>query len=113
MGEFLDPSSMSWEPVRPALTNGVTGKTLQKGPFKIVLTRVDPGGSFSGHSDPYGHFFFILSGRGRFRIEETCRDVGTGSAVTVLPGERHAYENIGEGEMILISMNLPPETLAR
>ncbi len=107
MGEFRDPSSIEWQPVRPDVARGVFGKALLSDPVRIVLTRVAPGGAFTEHRDGYGHFFFFLSGTGRVRVGERCEDVGAGAAVRVKAGQAHSYENTGASDLTLLSVNLP------
>jgi len=99
--------TLPWQPVRPALTHGVEGKTLRDGPTKVVLTRVLPGGSFKRHRDPYAHLFVCLEGRGRVSVEGQDYDVTAGTVVEVAAGEEHAYSNTGGEPLLLISMNLP------
>ncbi len=107
MGEFRDPSSIEWHPVRPDVARGVFGKTLLSDPVRIVLTRVAPGGAFTEHRDGYGHFFFFLSGAGRVRVGDRCEEVGAGTSVRVTAGEAHSYENSGDSDLMLLSVNLP------
>ncbi len=107
MGEIRDPSSIEWQPVRPDVARGVFGRTLLAGPVRIVLTRVAPGGAFTEHRDAYGHFFYFLSGTGRVRVGERCDDVGAGASVRVMAGEAHSYENTGDSDLTLLSVNLP------
>ena len=106
MGKRIDTNSLEWQPVRPELTSGVTGKLLRDGSTRIVLTRVEPGGSFPAHVDDYAHQFHFLSGSGVVQLEEQQLDVGPGVSVQVDAGELHGYENSGEDDLILISMNL-------
>lgn len=107
MENFQDIDSLPWGPVRPELTQGVTGKTLLDGPTKVVLTRVEPGGRFSLHRDPYGHLFYILEGHGHIQVGDRESAVSAGFVVQVEPGELHGYVNLGPDELLLLSLNLP------
>lgn len=108
MGEIFDADTLDWQPVRPDAARDVYGKALLDAGVKIVLTRVAPGGSFSPHRDPYGHMFYFLAGAGIVRVEEKEIPTGPGVVVRVAPGELHSYENTGDGDLTLISVNVPP-----
>lgn len=107
MGEMFDADTLEWQPVRPDAARSVFGKTLLDAGVKIVLTRVAPGGSFSPHRDPYGHMFYLLAGTGIVRVEEKTIPAVPGLVVRVAPGELHSYENTGDGDLTLISVNVP------
>lgn len=107
MAEFIEDDSLAWQPVRPEIAHGVSGKVLLAGPTRAVLTRVAPGGRFAPHCDPYAHLFYILSGQGEVIAGEERRAVGPGSVVRIAAGELHGYENGGEADLLLISLNLP------
>lgn len=109
MAEFFEDDSLAWQPVRPEITRGVFGKTLLAGPTRAVLTRVEPGGRFSRHRDAYDHLFYILSGSGEIIAGDVRRTVGPGAVVRIAAGEWHGYENCGDGELLLISLNLPAQ----
>jgi mannose-6-phosphate isomerase-like protein (cupin superfamily) len=109
MGNVVDTSSLPWELVRPNLAQGVEGKTLVADGFKVVLTRVAPGGRFTHHRDDYGHLFYFLSGEGLVSLGEERLMVGPGTAVQVDAGELHAYKNTGREDLVLISINLPAD----
>jgi quercetin dioxygenase-like cupin family protein len=107
LAEFLEDDALAWQPVRPEITHGVSGKVLLAGPTRAVLTRVEPGGRFAPHCDPYAHLFYVLAGLGEVLAGEERRVVGAGSVVRIEAGERHGYENNGETDLLLISLNLP------
>jgi quercetin dioxygenase-like cupin family protein len=107
MAEFLEDDSLAWQPVRPEITEGVSGKVLLAGATRAVLTRVAPAGRFAPHRDSYAHLFYILAGRGEVIAGEERRRVGPGSVVRIAAGELHGYENVGESDLLLLSLNLP------
>lgn len=111
MGKFIDAGSLTWKPVRPDVASDVFGKVLLDGPTKAVLTRVAPGGRFAPHRDPYGHLFYVLEGQGRVLVGKEEHAVGPGSAIRIVPGEEHGYENTGSGDLVLLSLNLPEKSL--
>jgi len=107
MAIWTDSTQQAWQPIRPELTNGVSGKLLLDGATKMVLTRLEPGGSFRPHRDSYGHLFHILAGSGRFRVEEQEQQLSAGMTLQVEAGELHGYENCAAEQLLLISLNLP------
>ncbi len=107
MGKVFDANSIGWQPVRPEVTDAVFGKTLLDGNVKAVLTRVAPGGKFRKHRDKYAHLFYFLSGEGVLLIGGEKFTVRTGHMAQIDAGELHGYENAGDEDLILISMNLP------
>lgn len=109
MGQIVETALLPWQPVRPHLAQGVEGKTLIADGVKVVLTQVKPGGRFVHHRDDYGHLFYFISGEGLVTLEEERLVVGPGVAVRVEAGELHAYKNTGGEDLVLISINLPPD----
>lgn len=107
MGHAFELSALEWQPVRPEITHGVFGKTMQDGKVKAVLTRVVPGGAFKLHRDKYAHLFYFLSGEGIVRVGEKQFAAHAGLVVQVDAGEEHAYENPGNADLMLLSLNLP------
>jgi quercetin dioxygenase-like cupin family protein len=107
MGTLFNVSTMEWKPVRPEITNGVSGKTILDGKVKAVLTRVAPGGKFAMHADAYAHVFYFLGGEGSVWIGGKQSEVRPGVVVQVDAGEAHAYENTGKDDMVLVSLNIP------
>ena len=106
MSRFIDTNDQDWQAVRPELTRGVSGKLLRDGATRIVLTRVVPGGLFPPHRDSYAHLFHFLSGVGVAQLGEQRIEVGSGICLQIDAGELHGYENSGEEDLLLISVNL-------
>lgn len=92
---------------KPDVARGVFGKTLLADGVKVVLTRVAPGGKFEMHRDDYGHLFYFLSGEGIVWVGEQQFAAHAGLVVQVSAGEDHAYENAGNEDLMLISLNIP------
>lgn len=107
MGRIRDINAEQWQPLRPELTSGVSGKLLHAGAIRVVLTRVAPGGEFRPHRDAYGHLFQILAGVGEVVIAAEVVAVAPGNCIEIEPGELHGYRNTGTGELLLLSINLP------
>ena len=106
MSEIFAADLLEWRQVRPEVTSGVYGRTLLDAGVRIVLTRVDPGGGFRPHRDPYGHMFYFLTGEGIIRVEENSAQAAPGLVVQVAPGELHSYENTGSSVLTLLSVNI-------
>ena len=107
MAEVFQSDSVAWEPVRPAIAQGVYGRTLLADGVKAVLTRVAPGGKFAMHKDNYAHLFYFLSGEGIVSVGEQHYEAQAGLVLRVAAGEAHAYENTGTEGLVLLSLNLP------
>ena len=111
MSKSKPTNQPDWQPVRPEISNGISGKLLVAAPMKTVLTKVEPGGVFQLHRDHYGHLFHILSGEGRFTVEGEDYHLTAGMSLQIQAGALHGYENCGEEELLLISVNRPVEHL--
>ena len=107
MGEVIDLEALDWKPVRQDIAHGVYGKPILDGLIKIVHTRVEPGGGFSPHQDRYGHLLYFLSGTGIVGAGKQRFDARAGLVVNISAGEEHFYQNTGEDDLILISLNIP------
>jgi quercetin dioxygenase-like cupin family protein len=89
------------------------GRTLLDEPVKVVLTSVAPNGKFKMHRDKYSHLFYFLGGQGIVRVGEKKIAVHPGVVVQIMEGEDHAYENTGDNDLVLISLNLPPSPVGK
>lgn len=107
MSKVFEISSIPWEPVRPEITTGILGRSLLDGDVKATLTRVAPGGKFRKHKDKYGHLYYFIQGEGTLQVGTEQLTVKPGLVVQIAPGEQHAYENTGPGDLLLLSLNLP------
>lgn len=107
MAKLIDTREQAWQPVRPELTAGISGKLLLDGATKVVLTKVEVGGVFRPHHDSYGHLFHILSGQALARVDAEEYLLSAGLSLQVAAGERHEYENCGQEELVLIAINFP------
>ncbi|MEW5717415.1 MAG: cupin domain-containing protein [Chloroflexota bacterium] len=109
MSQIFDATTLNWQPVRPEITRGVFGKTLLDGKIKAVLTRVAPGGKFEMHRDQYAHLFYFLSGEGKVWVGGKQFAARAGLVAQIDVGDDHAYENVGNEDLILLSLNIPVE----
>jgi quercetin dioxygenase-like cupin family protein len=109
-GRVIDPAEIPWQAIRPELTREVFGKSLlspQLTAVKAVLTRVAPGGEFAGHRDAYHHLLYFLEGEGEGWMGAERYPIRPGLAVEVPAGVEHGYRNDGQGDLLLLTLNLP------
>jgi mannose-6-phosphate isomerase-like protein (cupin superfamily) len=106
MSEVFQITALEWQPVRLDVARGVYGKTLLAEGAKLVLTRVEPRGKFSMHRDDYGHLFYFLEGEGIVCVGDKRYQAQPGLVVQVDAREEHCYENTGNQDLMLISVNL-------
>ena len=69
---------------------------------------LEPGQEQSAH----GHagatkFYFVLEGRGRFRLGEEERELGPGGLAWAAPGELHGVANPGPERLVLLVSMAP------
>lgn len=51
--------------------------------------------------------YYILEGNGRMMLESESQPVKAGDGIVILPGQKHAIENTGEGELVLLCCCTP------
>ncbi|MFX0113005.1 MAG: cupin domain-containing protein [Candidatus Hodarchaeota archaeon] len=103
-------NEMSWEILRKDFAKKVFGKTLipeELTDIKVVLTKVEPGGAFSLHKDPYYHILYFIEGEGEGWLEDETYQIKPGTVVNVPAGVSHGYKNMGEENLLLLTMNIP------
>ena len=108
MGRISEPTYLEGLPIRPDIAREVFGTAILDGPVKVVLTRVAPHGGVGRHRDGYGHLLYFLGGTGRGEVDGVEFLARPGVVVHIDPGEEHLYENTGDDDLTLISMNIPP-----
>jgi mannose-6-phosphate isomerase-like protein (cupin superfamily) len=105
---ILELSSLQWKESRPDVASAVFGhQFLPRGAMahSVSLTRVEPGGLFKTHSDDYNHVFYFIQGTGTGAIGEKSYQIKPGLTVEVTSGTPHKYENTGQSEMLLLTIN--------
>ncbi len=104
---------VEWLPLREDITNGVMSKPLIPEVFpsatKASLVRIEPGGGFATHKDPYRHVFYFLAGNGEVTVASEVYPVKAGSVVEIEAGDIHGYKNGGTQDMYLLSLNIPSD----
>jgi quercetin dioxygenase-like cupin family protein len=104
-------SRLSWLPLpsdKDVIHEDASYKVLfgQADGARSVMVRMQryPSG---GHTDTHFHgseeqLFYIIQGRGRFKVDEEEYIVGPGSIVFVPINTKHYYENSGESDLIFL-----------
>ena len=74
----------------------------------LAEARVAPGQSTQPHYHPKSEeIYYILHGVGRMRIGNECRDVGSGDAIAIPPGEPHSITNTGNKTLLFLCCCAP------
>jgi len=107
MNDDICATEQDWRPIRPDVARDAEGATLLESPVRLQIVRVAPGGGFAPHVDAFGHLFHFLEGQGTLRVEDRTYAIRPGLTARVAAGQSHAYENTGETELRLISVNIP------
>jgi mannose-6-phosphate isomerase-like protein (cupin superfamily) len=76
-----------------------------------VRSVAPPGGALPG---PHWHpvveqTFSVEEGMVRFRVDGRELVLGAGESVTVRPGQVYEFENAGEGRLVIVEEDRPPE----
>jgi quercetin dioxygenase-like cupin family protein len=71
------------------------------------VLRFAPGGSGELGPDEREEALFVLRGHGRLRLDGASHELEPETAVCILPGARYLVENIGSGELALVSVLVP------
>ena len=101
---------LDWKETRSDITTRVYGKSLLPKDWtkvKMTITKVEPGGKFPIHKDNYHHVFYFISGSGKGILEKEEYQIKPEMIVEVPAGKEHGYENTGNDDLILITVNLP------
>ena len=107
---FYELKELEWKTTRKDLTKDVFGKSLlpeESTNVKIVLTKVEPGGEFALHKDPYHHVFYFIEGRGVGWLGAETYEIKPDLVVEVPAGEQHGYKNTGKENIVLLTVNIP------
>jgi mannose-6-phosphate isomerase-like protein (cupin superfamily) len=74
----------------------------------LAEARIPAGGSTQEHYHPRAEeIYFITAGAGRMRIEGEIREVRTGDAIGILPGQKHKLWNTGGETLKLLCCCAP------
>ena len=74
----------------------------------LAEARVPVGGATQEHYHPRAEeIYYITHGTGKMRIEDECRDVKTGDAIAISPGQKHKLWNTGQEVLRLLCCCAP------
>ncbi|MBC8096817.1 MAG: cupin domain-containing protein [Akkermansiaceae bacterium] len=74
----------------------------------LAEARLPVGGSTQEHFHPQAEeIYYITHGLGRMRIEDETREVQTGDAIAIPPGQRHKLWNTGTETLRLLCCCAP------
>lgn len=83
-------------------------------PFVSVVEIFDVDGKTppNFHKEAY-EYFYVLSGEGIAKVEDTEIEIKTGSYFIVPPGSNHAVFNKGEGRLYVLTTMVPDEKFSK
>ena len=74
----------------------------------LAEARIPVGGSTQEHYHPKAEeIYFITAGVGRMRIETEIREIKTGDAIAIPPGQKHKLWNLGSETLKLLCCCAP------
>lgn len=68
----------------------------------------EPGRGPGPHRHPYDEVQFILSGRGRWTVEDQTFEAGAGDILVIKAGEVHGFTAIGDEPLVQVDIHLNP-----
>jgi mannose-6-phosphate isomerase-like protein (cupin superfamily) len=75
----------------------------------LAEARLPPGATTTPHYHPQTEeIYYILSGRGRMRIDAETATVGPGDAIAIPPGATHQITNIADEPLVFLCCCAPP-----
>ena len=54
------------------------------------------------HQHDKDEVYYMVSGKGRYIVDGTIRDVGPGDAMLTRPGSSHALQQAGEDDLVIL-----------
>jgi quercetin dioxygenase-like cupin family protein len=76
--------------------------------FNAELVRLEPGDHSVPHVEPSSHLLYFLSGTGDITANEETQPVATGTVCQIRAGQKQSLRNLGEGDMIILTIYDPP-----
>ena len=110
-GKVYTFGEVSWKPFIKDGVTGICSKALIGEGAEVLnvsLTKVEPGGEFGMHKDPYDHIFYFLIGEGEGRAGDDTYRIEPGVVAETRSGEPHGYKNLSGTDMFLITINIKP-----
>lgn len=112
MQKIFSVDEMPWKNVRglPG-ARGFEYKALSDGEYSTAfnseLVRLEPGDHSVPHIERWNHLLYFLSGTGDFTSEGETSPVSAGIVCLVKAGELHSLRNLGEDDMIVLTVYDP------
>ena len=76
--------------------------------YSCELVRLDPGDHSVPHIEKWNHTLIFIEGSGDLTIQDRTWPIVPGSVAKVRAGERHSLRNLGEGQMLVMTIYDPP-----
>jgi quercetin dioxygenase-like cupin family protein len=76
--------------------------------FSCELVRLGPGDHSLTHVEPYNHLLFFVEGNGEITIDKQTWPLSPGSYAAVEVGKKHSLRNLGDSEMLVLTVYDPP-----
>jgi mannose-6-phosphate isomerase-like protein (cupin superfamily) len=76
--------------------------------FSCELIRLGPGDQSLTHVEPCNHLLFFVEGSGEITTGERTWPLSPGSYAKVKAGEEHSLRNLGDSEMLIVTVYDPP-----
>jgi len=76
--------------------------------FSCQLIRLGPGDESETHVEDYNHLLFFLEGNGEITIGKKTWPLSAGSYAKVMAGKKHSLRNLGDTEMLVLTVYDPP-----
>jgi quercetin dioxygenase-like cupin family protein len=76
--------------------------------YSCELVRLGAGDHSVPHIEPWSHLLYILRGNGDMTINGDTTAVRMGSVCQVQAGEKHSLRNLGDEDMLVLTIYDPP-----
>jgi mannose-6-phosphate isomerase-like protein (cupin superfamily) len=80
--------------------------------FSCELIHLGPGDQSLTHVEDYNHLLFFVEGSGEITIGEKTWPLRPGSYAKVMAGNQHSLRNLGDTEMLILTVYDPPRVRA-
>jgi quercetin dioxygenase-like cupin family protein len=80
--------------------------------FSCELVRLGPGDHSLTHVEDYNHLLYFVEGSGEITIGKKTWPLSPGSYARVKAGEKHSLRNLGDSEMLILTVYDPPRVRA-
>jgi quercetin dioxygenase-like cupin family protein len=115
MEKVFSVDTLPWQELRglPG-ARGFEFKLLTDGTYTTAysceLVRLGPRDHSVPHVEPWNHLLYFLNGNGDITINGNVAPVQTGTVCQVRAGENHSLRNLGDGDMLVLTIYDPPRS---